>query len=144
MSPERHTQAREGVFYVIRLGRAWCIHALRYEDPEKTWDHSEFWQRDMTPLLADAYRLNALQREELSMYPYGFPRGRVTKAEQGWRVYHGADFAKFVSKRSVETVFAVGSVAKWETDDHERCLAYDRDAVCRLLGVQAIWPAADG
>ena len=75
--------------------------------------------------------------------PYAFPRERVTKVGSRMHVYHGADWMPFVSKAAIEAAFNIKGKAKWFGDGHERCIAYDKDAVQRLLQITDNWDAAE-
>lgn len=136
-------QPSEGVFYVLCLKRTWRVHVMRHEVDGAAWDHAEFWQRMVAPMLAKVHGLDPRAKEELALHPYGFPRGRVTLTKAGWRIYHGGDFDRLVARTDVEGEFGLAGIAKWSRDDHERCLAFDREGVCRLLGLRATWPALD-
>lgn len=126
----------KGVFYVVRDINAWMLVAYRYHDQPEELDHSAFWEQKVALFLAFRYRLKKSLAKELALHPYGFPRGRVAKTDQGFVIYHGNDFFPLVSKREVEQKFAVQGKARWQLDDHEHCLDYDTEAVVKLLGLQ--------
>lgn len=126
----------EGVFYVVRDINGWKLISYRYHDQPEELDHSAFWEHKVAPFLAFRYRLKRIEAIELALHPYGFPRGRVSKTDKGFIIYHGNDFLQLVSKLEVEHKFGVQKKAHWQLDDHEHRLEYDTVAVVQLLGLQ--------
>ena len=133
------TVASEGVFYVVRDINGWKLIAYRYHVQTEELDHTAFWEQKVAPFLAFRYRLKRSMATELALHPYGFPRGRVAKTDQGFMIYHGNDFLQLISKIEVEQKFAVHGKARWQPDDHEHCMDYDTKAIVRLLGIKKSW-----
>ncbi len=139
----------EGIFYVVRLPNAWEPMTLRFEGGADV-GHPDFWRHKLVPLLARAWSpllgLSARELESnLSLCEYGFPRGRVVRQGNTFRVFHGNDLRKFmnITRVSIEGQFGIIGAARWQEDEHEQCLKEDKQAVQALLRLREDWKHAD-
>ena len=147
----------EGFWYFVRYPDRWKTVAVRYDNQsvEHNMTHPEYWENQLVPELAKAWGLDSWGAKELKDYPYGFPRGRVTKAGR-WIIQWGNNMPEGVSfsKEGVEALFSLSldHKVKWEVDDHEVSSVVDKDdhevssvvdkdAVRKLLGIKEDWPA---
>jgi hypothetical protein len=140
--------AAEGIYYCTLDPGGWDVFAYRFDDfPEA--DHSVIWTGYVAPVLAARWarplRLSPQVLEtRLAPLVYAFPRGRVARPVIGsgrFVVYYGQDLPPGITRSKVNNLFGLPVQVKWEPDDHEHCLTADRDAACRLLKVEAAWPA---
>jgi hypothetical protein len=112
-------------------------------------DHSEFWQKHVAPLLgclwAKRTRTDEDQLErELYTRQYAFPRGRVEKVSRNaYRILFGEDLPPGISKNVIKQALGLPRTVKWVPDQHETCLAEDRDFIRTRLGITESWPAVD-
>ena len=74
----------------------------------------------------------------------GFPRGRIQKVGRKFKVYHGSDFEKLVSRQSILDQFGIDSdQAVWEFDDHERVLTFDKETIKKVFNIKEDWRSVD-
>ena len=138
----------EGVYYLAPLGSKWVVLAYRYADVDREMDHSEFWEFHVCQHLAAHWCTKvALSysnlRKRIREYPYGLPRGRVTRVGRTYHVYHGADLSNAlgVKRQTIEAIFGLKGKAKWVEDDHEHCLMADKEALREILALEVDWNA---
>ena len=137
----------EGIYYVVREPDGWRLAAQRFA-PGEDHQHQTMWENDLAPALArqwaaalrcDAHELEGL----LKIMAFAFPRGRVTKVKGKFVVYHGNDLKPFmrVSKRAVEQAFRIVGQCRWKFDDHERCVAFEKEELQQTFRLTEDWPA---
>ena len=142
----------EGIFYLVRLPSDWRAQAVRAgEFPVEDFGHADYWEqtlaallaRDWQPALAGEFRTVAACREELLPLVYAFPRGRVVRQGSKFAVYHGNNLEPFMQcdRKAIETCFGIQGRATWVFDEHEQCVAHDRDRMREVLGLKETWPA---
>lgn len=144
------SEPSEGIYYVVRTPTGWEAHSYRY-DEFPLIDHTEFWESYVVPVLAHKWsKIAGIKPRELeaalNMYPYAFPRGRVSDARyagKGYIVNHGKDLPVGVSKSTINRLFSLPPTTPWDFDNHEQCSVNDRDEVRRLLCIKDTWPAVD-
>lgn len=81
--------------------------------------------------------------QELAMLTYAFPRGRISKVGRRFLVLQGGDLtpAMSISKDAIEAAFGIAGRCSWQFDEHEQCIAEDRDEMRRVLGIRGEWNA---
>lgn len=134
------TQAVEGVWYVAKDTDGWKLFAYPFRPESEIQDHSAFWEQILAPYLALKYKLPKKLEMELALYPYGFPRGRISKVEGKFFVYHGADWHPFPAQAEVAKAFHLSKRAMWVFDDHETRLEWDVERVSRSLNLKTNMP----
>lgn len=78
---------------------------------------------------------------ELRLCEYGFPRGRIVRQATRYVVLHGNDLEPFmrIKRTTIEALFGISGCARWCEDEHEHCLADDKQAVREILGIEEDW-----
>ena len=138
----------EGIYYVVREPSGWRLVTQRFAVGEDR-QHQTMWEKDIVPafarqwaaaLGADPGELETL----LKIMVFAFPRGRVTKVKNKFVVYHGNDLKRFmhVGKRAIEQAFCIVGHSRWQLDDHERCVGFEKEEVQQMLRLTEDWPAA--
>ena len=143
----------EGIYYLVRLPSGWRVQAVRAEEfPVEDFGHADYWEqtlasllaREWQPAVAGEFRTVAACCEELLPLVYAFPRGRVVRQGSKFAVYHGNNLESFMQcdRKAIEACFGIQGRAKWVLDEHEQCVAHDRDRMREVLGLKETWPAA--
>ena len=133
----------EGIFYVWRKPTGWGLFPYRFDEfPEI--DHCALWSYHVVPVLAHLWapklkRPARVVAELIENLPYGFPRGRISKAGRGYLVLHGDDFGEFCARGTVEKAFSLNGTAKWDHDDHEVCSDFDKAQLRHILKIRENW-----
>lgn len=111
-------------------------------------NHYDWWEASLAGIVAEkwAKRLRVTPKkleQELAMLPYGFPRGRISKVGRRFLVLQGGDLtpAMSISKDAIEAAFGIAGRCSWQFDEHEQCIAEDRDEMRRVLGIRGEWNA---
>jgi len=106
-------------------------------------------ETDLAPALAHQWAavLRADARElkrVLKILAFGFPRGRVSKVKDHFVLYHGNDRKPFMhlSKEVIEHSFRIVGRCRWQYDEHERCVGFEKEELQRVLRLTEDWPAA--
>jgi len=148
--PNPAPRPSEGIFYVARFPEGWKPMALRFESGVDV-GHPVFWGQKVVPCLARAWspvlrRSVAELASALDLCEYGFPRGRVVRQGARHLIYHGNNLTPFMKIRrpAIESIFELACAARWEDDEHERCLSKDKDTIRQLLRLHEDWPHAKG
>jgi len=137
-----------GIYYSVRFPEGWLPLAYRYDQFPAHVDHVDFWSAYAAPLLAERWAVQLdepVKRLQTALDPlcYGFPRGRIGKVSPNrYAVLHGGDLPKGVTRRTIESAFAISGRCKWERDSHERCQEDESSEIQRLLGLTERWPVA--
>ena len=138
----------EGVYYVVREPSGWRLAALRFNAGED-YQHQAMWENDLVPALARqwsaALRRDAQELESLlKIMAFAFPRGRITKVKDTFVIYHGNDLRPFmrVNKKNIEHAFRVVGRCRWQFDDHEQCVGFEKEEVRQALQLSEDWSAA--
>ena len=142
----------EGIFYLVRYPQGWRFLPVRVDQfPMADFDHADFWEECLAHVLAEKWQPEVFQkfptveqlRDELLPLAYAFPRGRVVSLGRTFAVYHGDNLAAFMQsdRKAIETGFDIQGNVQWEFDEHEQCVAQDRDRMRELLGLKETWPA---
>ena len=142
----------EGHFYLVRYPQGWRYLPVRVElFPVEDFDHADFWEEVLAPVMAEKWHPEVSQRfttveqlrDELLPLAHAFPHGRVVSMGRTFAVYHGDNLAAFMQsdRKAIETGFDIQGNVQWEFDEHEQCVAHDRDRVRELLGLKETWPA---
>ncbi len=141
----------EGIFYVVPFPIEWCVMPERFAQ-QTDFGHTDLWEQTVVKFLVKDWHLEVYEtfptrdqlRAELLPLVYAFPRGRVVRQGSKFIVYHGNNVEPFMqaSRRDIETCFDIQGRAKWEFDEHEQCVAHDRDRMREVLGLKETWPAA--
>lgn len=141
---ERNPQV--GIYYFIKLPGGW--HLAITSDPKVSdLGHPVLWENTLVPFLAKMWA-QKLDQNTARLIPtlrtacYAFPRGRLAQVEGTAVIYHGGDAPYLNWKPRVRHALGV-SACRFVFDDHERCQAFDRDAVCGLLSITYDWDAAN-
>lgn len=133
----------EGLYYLVLTPTGWEPYSYRFDEfPEL--DHPELWEDYVAPVLAHRWaaklkRPASVLEKNLAYHPFAFPRGRV--GGKPWKVFHGKDTPKGISRALIQRLFTLPPSTKWELDDHEQCQKVDRDDVRALLNIRETWPA---
>jgi hypothetical protein len=138
-----HAVGSEGIWYVVRTPTEWRLISYRYDDFAEEKDHTQLWEDEVVPFLSFKWKLKKSQIADLTMAPYAFPRGRVTRALKGFTIHNGEDFAKFVSKQQIARAFSLFEGFTFSPDDHERCQVDDKQLVRAMLNLKEDWPAVE-
>ena len=140
---------REGIYYVVREPDGWRLFAHQFASGADR-NHVEMWEEDLVPALARQWERRlagaVLDLDRLlTVFAFAFPRGRVTKVKDRFVIYHGNDLhaSMRVSRTSIEKAFGVTGICHWEYDDHERCVAFEKDETRRALRLTEDWPASE-
>lgn len=140
-----------GVFYLVLTPWGWKLLGWRYDEYPSAMDHSHFWETEVCPYLANIWVAQVRrQRPEVSSawlraalidHYTAFPRGRVAEGERGIAVYWGKNFPAEAKplKAAIRCYFGLPATAPWVSDDHERCLSADFQAVHACLPLGAEW-----
>ena len=138
----------EGIYYVVREPSGWRLVVRKFATGEDQ-QHQAMWEKDIAPALARqwAAALPGDPRELerlLNIMVFAFPRGRITKVKNKFVVYHGNDLKRFmrVSKRAIEQAFCIVGHCRWQLDDHERCVGFEKEEIQQALHLTEDWPAA--
>ena len=141
----------EGIFYLIALFREWAIMPVRF-DQQSEFGHTDFWEQSVVDHLVTQWHSKVINtfpapaelRAALLPLVYAFPRGRVVRQGDQFTVYHGNNLKPFMkmSRRFIEGDFGIQGRATWVFDEHEQCVAADRDRMREVLGLKQTWPAA--
>jgi len=141
----------EGIFYLIALFREWAIMPVRF-DQQSEFGHTDFWEQSVVDHLVTQWHSKVINtfpapaelRAALLPLVYAFPRGRVVRQGDQFTVYHGNNLKPFMkmSRRFIEGDFGIQGRATWVFDEHEQCVAHDRDQMREVLGLKQTWPAA--
>ena len=149
MTTEPKRGPSEGIYYVVREPAGWQL-AVQIFPPGEDHTHQEMWECDLVPVLARqwAEKLHEASSELQSLFKlltFAFPRGRVTKVNAKYVVYHGNDLQPFmrVTKKAVEEAFGIVGHSRWIFDDHERCMSFAKQEIQQALHLTVNWPAAD-
>lgn len=136
----------DGIYYCYPIpDGTWQLLPYRFDEFDEC-DHPAMWEEMVAPLLAHKFAtkskgsIQALEKA-LKEYPYGLPRGRVTKEGLKCKIFHGDNHAKLVSRSLVERAFSCQGKAVWEKDDHERAVTEEKQAVRRILRLKSDWPS---
>ncbi len=144
----------EGLFYVVRFPSEWSLMTLSLP-PGSDICHADYWLDDGV-FFMDRYWYpevflehpewfpdRKLFHDEIGLLPYGFPRGRAVNVDGQHIIYHGDDLEDCMdcTRASIESSFGIEGRAKWVYDEHERCLAHDRDRLRTLLEFPETWKA---
>ena len=140
---QKKDSRREGIWYLVKGTKGWVLCPHIFNLNSTVLYHIAFWEKHLAPRLARQYKLARQAAAELALCPHAFPRGRVTKIGAGFRIYHGSDWMPFVTKDAIEAAFNIKGKAKWFEDEHERCIAHDKDAVRELLQITDDWKVAE-
>lgn len=119
-----------------------CHAFKRGED----FSHYDWWQNEVAGFVARKWK-TGLRRsqsqivEEIKLLTYAFPRGRVTKTENGSLILHGRDIDRFmrISKRSIAAAFGISSRCKWQFDEHEQCQTDDKETARQYFRIREDW-----
>jgi hypothetical protein len=137
----------EGIYYVVREPSGWRLVVHKFATGED-YQHQTMWENDIVPSLsrqwAAALPVDVRELEGLlKIMVFAFPRGRVTKVKDKFVVYHGNDLKRFmrVSKKAVEQAFRIVGHCRWQLDDHERCVGFEKEEVQQTLRLTEDWPA---
>lgn len=139
----------EGIYYVVREPDGWRVIVHLFVGGVDR-NHVDMWEEDVVPALVRqweqklagaVFELDRL----LSVFAFAFPRGRVTKVENRYVIYHGNDLrpAMRVSRAAIEKAFGVTGLCRWQYDDHERCVEFEKDETRQALQLTEDWPAAE-
>lgn len=141
----------EGIFYLACFPTGWRILPQPF-DRQTEFGHSELWEQSVVDSLAKdwhttlsaAFRTREQLRAELLPLVYAFPRGRIVRLARRFVVYHGDNLQPFMrrTRQDIERCFGIEGRAMWTFDEHEQCVADDRDRMRELLGLKTTWPAA--
>ena len=138
-----------GIWFFVRFPSTWDLRVFTEEDAR--WPngptHPSCW-----PILADELaqswaaergELPANLRAQIEDSPYAFPRGRISRSDNGQLCcFFGEEsLIDAKTKKRIENLFAGGESLQWRQDEHEHCLVFDRDDVCAALGLEATWDA---
>ncbi len=115
-------------------------------DRQSEFGHTEFWEQSVVDYLVKQWHSKASKtfptpadlRAALLPLVYAFPRGRVVRQADQFTVYHGNNLKPFMkmSRRSIEDGFGIQGRATWVFDEHEQCVATDRDRMREVLGLK--------
>jgi len=141
--PQKRGGGKEGIWYLAKGIKGWGLYTHVFNPGSKVLYHGAFWEKHLAPRLARQYKLTRQAAAELALCPYAFPRGRVTQVGVGLRMYHGSDWMPFVTKAAIEAAFCIMGKARWVEDEHERCIAHDKDTARRLLQIADDWNAVE-
>ena len=142
----------EGIFYLVRWPEGWSFRPFRVDwFPIEDFSHAEFWEELLAGFMAERWQPEVSQRfttveqlrDALLPLAYAFPRGRVVSLARSYAVYHGDNLAAFMQsdRKAIESGFDIQGNVQWEFDEHEQCVAQDRDRMRELLGLEETWPA---
>jgi len=137
----------EGIYYIVREPSGWRLAAWRFAAGQDQ-EHQAMWETDVAPALARQWAnvigSDARQLERgLKILAFAFPRGRVSKVKDQFVVYHGNDRKPFMhlSKKAVEQAFHIVGRCRWQYDDHERCVGFEKEEIRQVLQLTEDWPA---
>jgi hypothetical protein len=141
----------EGVYFLyphpLRAKIAWGLFAYRFDEFSHK-DHAAVWEHHVAALVAAHWCATVrtplpLLEKRLVGHPRAFPRGRVARQGSVHKVYWGKEPLGEIRipKADIEVAFSVKGTARWEFEEHERCLAEDLRAVTALLGIEPSWAA---
>lgn len=135
-----------GIYYLVRYPSGWNVLTWAYEDGLPHWDHPEFWEYHVAPIMAAKWarrRRTTSDRllQHLHLHTYAFPRGRITIYRGKTRVLHGSDTIAPMrfDTAAIEREFNLVQPL-WEDDEHEHCHEDDKEAVRHLFGIKEDWP----
>lgn len=141
----------EGIFYVVPFPIEWCVMPHCFAE-QTDFGHTDLWEESVVQFLVKDWHLEVYEtfpthdqlRAELLPLVYAFPRGRVVRQGSKFIVYHGNNLQPFMkrSRRDIESCFKIEGRATWVFDEHEQCVAHDRDRMREVLGLKKTWPAA--
>ena len=149
---EKPPVGTEGIFYLVPYPQGWRILPVCGDQfPMADFGHADYWEEVVADILAKKWQPTVSKefptseqlREELLPLVYAFPRGRVVALGKKFAVYHGDNLASFMQcdRKAIEACFGIQGHATWELDEHEQCVAHDRDRVRELLRLKETWPA---
>lgn len=137
----------EGIFYAVRYPANWKLVAIRFDRGADT-NHSEWWEASVAGTVARKWtkRLHVTPsklEKELALLTYAFPRGRISKVGRRFLVLQSGDLtpAMKISNEKIETAFGIAGRCSWQFDEHEQCIAGDRDEIRRILRIPENWNA---
>jgi len=140
-------KASEGIFYVVRFPTGWKLVPHCFDQGAET-NHYDLWESSLAGMVATKWSKTLgttvpLLTREFELLTYGFPRGRITKSGRRFRVFHGDDIlpAMKVSRDAVEEAFGIAGRCFWQFDEHEQCIAHDKEEIRRILGIDEDWNA---
>ena len=143
----RKQSPSEGIFYVVRYPAGWKLLATRFQQDEDT-NHYDWWEASVASTVAAkwAKRLRVTPKEleqELALLAYAFPRGRISKVGRRFLVLQSGDITPPMNifNAAIEAAFSIAGRCSWQFDEHEQCIAADRDEIRRILRISENWNA---
>lgn len=137
----------EGIYFIVRFPVGWKLLATRFEHGEDM-NHYDWWEASVASTVAAkwAKRLRVTRKkleQELALLTYAFPRGRISKVGRRLLVLQSGDLtpAMNISKEAIEAAFGIAGRCSWQFDEHEQCIAGDRDNIRSILRIPENWNA---